>query len=88
VVVLFTRGWGRFVPKLHNYFAINFCKSPSYEINEQDIKPLTEFIAGIDSSLPVCFLAFRPNFALENHPGAGKSPEEKIKDGWALLIWE
>jgi len=43
------------------------------EINEQDIKPLTEFIAGIDPSLPVCFLAFRPNFALENHPGAGKS---------------
>ena len=43
------------------------------EINEHDIKPLTEFIAGIDPSLPVCFLAFRPNFALENHPGAGRS---------------
>ena len=43
------------------------------EINEHEIKPLTEFIAGIDPSLPVCFLAFRPNFALENHPGAGRS---------------
>jgi len=40
------------------------------EINEDEIKPLTEFIAAIDPSLPVCFLAFRPNFALENHPGA------------------
>jgi len=39
----------------------------------RNIKPLTEFIAGIDPSLPVCFLAFRPNFALENHPGAGRS---------------
>jgi pyruvate formate lyase activating enzyme len=43
------------------------------EINEQEVKPLTEFIAGINPSLPVCFLAFRPNFTLENHPGAGRS---------------
>ncbi len=42
-------------------------------INEDEIKPLAEFIAGIDTSLPVCFLAFRPNFALENHPGASTS---------------
>ena len=42
-------------------------------INEDEIKPLTEFIADIDPSLPVCFLAFRPNFALENHPGASRS---------------
>lgn len=39
-------------------------------MNEQEIQPLTRFIAGIDSSLPVCFLAFRPNFALEDHIGA------------------
>jgi len=31
---------------------------------------VTEFIANIDPTLPVCFLAFRPNFLLENHPGA------------------
>ncbi|NVM26792.1 MAG: hypothetical protein HWN70_12870 [Desulfobacterales bacterium] len=31
------------------------------------------FIADIDPSLPVCFLAFRPNFALENHTGASRS---------------
>jgi pyruvate formate lyase activating enzyme len=42
-------------------------------INEVEIKPLTQFIADIDPSLPVCFLAFRPNFALENHPGASRS---------------
>jgi pyruvate formate lyase activating enzyme len=47
------------------------------KINEDEIKPLTEFIAEIDPSLPICFLAFRPNFALENHPGAGRSLMDK-----------
>ena len=47
------------------------------KINEDEIKPLTEFIADIDRSLPVCFLAFRPNFALENHPGADRSLMER-----------
>ncbi|RLB06490.1 MAG: hypothetical protein DRG50_05550 [Deltaproteobacteria bacterium] len=42
-------------------------------INEEEIRPLTEFIAHIDPSLPVCFLAFRPNFVLENHPGASRA---------------
>ena len=40
------------------------------EITEDEIKPLTDFIANIDPSLPVCLLAFRPNFVLENHQGA------------------
>ncbi len=40
------------------------------EVNEGEIQPLTDFIASIDLSLPVCFLAFRPNFILENHAGA------------------
>ena len=40
------------------------------KINQGEIQPLTEFIASIDPTLPVCFLAFRPNFALENHAGA------------------
>ncbi|MGD9189422.1 MAG: radical SAM protein [Desulfobacteraceae bacterium] len=39
-------------------------------INEQEIAPLCRFIAGIDPRLPVCFLAFRPNYALERHAGA------------------
>jgi pyruvate formate lyase activating enzyme len=41
------------------------------KINEDEIEPITDFIADIDPALPVCFLAFRPNFVLENHPGAG-----------------
>jgi pyruvate formate lyase activating enzyme len=41
-------------------------------MNEDEIKPLSEFIADIDTELPVCFLAFRPNFILEHHCGAGR----------------
>jgi pyruvate formate lyase activating enzyme len=47
------------------------------EINDDEIKPLAEFIADIDPFLPVCFLAFRPNFVLENHPGASRNLMEK-----------
>jgi pyruvate formate lyase activating enzyme len=42
------------------------------EITEDEIKPLTDFIRSIDPTLPVCFIAFRPNYVLENHPGAKK----------------
>ena len=40
------------------------------KINEEEIEPLCCFIADIDADLPVCFLAFRPNYAFEHHPGA------------------
>jgi pyruvate formate lyase activating enzyme len=50
------------------------------QINESDIKPLTKFIASIDPSLPVCFLAFRPNFALENHPGSDRHLMQRCVD--------
>jgi pyruvate formate lyase activating enzyme len=40
------------------------------KINQGEISFFSEFIASIDPGLPVCFLAFRPNFALENHVGA------------------
>jgi len=40
------------------------------KINEEEIEPLCCFISDIDVNLPVCFLAFRPNYALEHHPGA------------------
>ncbi len=40
------------------------------ELTEDEVKPLTDFIAAVDPSLPVCFLAFRPNFVLGNHRGA------------------
>jgi len=46
-------------------------------INEDEIEPLAEFIADIDPTLPVCFLAFRPNFVLESHPGADRALMDK-----------
>ena len=39
-------------------------------IHEKEIQSLCEFIAGIDTTLPVCFLAFRPNFVMASHYGA------------------
>ena len=39
------------------------------KIIEEEIEPLCCFIADIDANLPVCFLAFRPNYVLEHHPG-------------------
>jgi pyruvate formate lyase activating enzyme len=50
------------------------------KINEEEVKPLTQFIADIDISLPVCFLAFRPNFVLENHPGASRELMDRCVD--------
>jgi len=47
------------------------------QINEDEIRPLTEFIAKIDPSLPTCFLAFRPNFVLDHHPGATSALMER-----------
>jgi pyruvate formate lyase activating enzyme len=40
------------------------------QVNEEDIPPLCRFVARISADLPVCFLAFRPNFVLADHPGA------------------
>lgn len=40
------------------------------KIHEKEIQPLCEFIASIDTTLPVCFLAFRPNFVMASHSGA------------------
>ena len=40
------------------------------EINVEEIEPLCRFIADIDVQLPVCFLAFRPNYVLEHRAGA------------------
>jgi pyruvate formate lyase activating enzyme len=39
-------------------------------INEDDIEPLCRFLASISKELPVAFLAFRPNFVLDEHLGA------------------
>jgi hypothetical protein len=45
-------------------------------MNEDDIEPLCRFLASISKELPVAFLAFRPNFVLDEHRGA---PSELMK---------
>ncbi len=47
------------------------------EINLEDVKPLAEFLYEIDPKIPLNFLAFRPNFVLENYPGATR--EDMVK---------
>lgn len=47
------------------------------KINESEIEPICQFLANLDPTLPVCFLAFRPNFVLENHPGATRELMER-----------
>lgn len=39
-------------------------------ITSGEVTPIARFIAGIDTSLPLNILAFRPNFLLEHHPPA------------------
>lgn len=46
-------------------------------INQTQVRPLAEFIAEMDPDLPVSFLAFRPNFVLEDHPGATRELMQK-----------
>ncbi|KXA92040.1 hypothetical protein AKJ64_04195 [candidate division MSBL1 archaeon SCGC-AAA259E17] len=47
------------------------------KISVGEIKPLVDYISGIDPTLPLNFLAFRPNFVLENYKGASKEFMEK-----------
>lgn len=39
-------------------------------VEKEEIRALSEFIAKIDFTVPVCFLTFRPNFILDDHIGA------------------
>ncbi len=41
-------------------------------MNEDDIEPICRFIASLDKGLPVAFLAFRPNWVLDECPGASR----------------
>ena len=50
------------------------------EINEDDIAPLCRFLASISKDLPVCFLAFRPNFVLDEHLGATRELMSRCVD--------
>ena len=47
------------------------------EITDGEVSALCQFIASIDPSLPLCFLAFRPNYVLEKHPGADAALMER-----------
>ena len=42
-------------------------------VNENDMEPLCRFLASISKDLPVCFLAFRPNFVLDRSRGASRA---------------
>jgi pyruvate formate lyase activating enzyme len=50
------------------------------EITDTQVRPLCDFIASVDHSLPVCFLAFRPNYVLEDHRGAEAALMEHCLD--------
>jgi pyruvate formate lyase activating enzyme len=39
-------------------------------MNEEEVEPICRFIADLSPDLPLCFLAFRPNFVLDRHGGA------------------
>jgi pyruvate formate lyase activating enzyme len=47
------------------------------EVNEDDIEPLCSFLASISKKLPVAFLAFRPNYVLDEHHGATRELMQK-----------
>lgn len=62
------------------------------QLNETEVKPITRFLAQIDEELPLNFLAFRPNFTLEDHPGAPtktmrKAVETAEKAGLRNVSW-
>ena len=39
-------------------------------VEKEEIRALSEFIAELDFTVPICFLTFRPNFILDDHVGA------------------
>ncbi len=41
-------------------------------IDLSEIRAISEFIVSLDKTVPVCFLSFRPNFVLDQHPGASE----------------
>jgi pyruvate formate lyase activating enzyme len=47
------------------------------KVNEEDIEPLCRFLASISKELPVAFLAFRPNYVLDEHHGATRELMKK-----------
>lgn len=46
-------------------------------INQDEVKPLARFLAGLDPEVPLNFLAFRPHFVMNKHRGPRVSELEK-----------
>lgn len=46
-------------------------------VNDEDVSELAEFLASIDEDIPLNFLAFRPNFVLEEYRGARDEDMER-----------
>jgi pyruvate formate lyase activating enzyme len=46
-------------------------------VNEEEVESLCRFVARLGRDLPVSFLAFRPNFVLDDHPGADRALMER-----------
>lgn len=62
------------------------------KINEGEVKHIGEFLSDIDEELPLNFLAFRPNFVLENHLGATRDTMKRAvetaeKTGLKNVSW-
>lgn len=46
-------------------------------VSEEEVRPISEFLANIDPDLPLNFLAFRPNFVLNDYAGASRKLMKK-----------
>lgn len=49
-------------------------------ITDGEVKSISRFLSGIDKEISLNFLAFRPNFVLENYRGATREDMEKAVD--------
>lgn len=61
-------------------------------VDHSEVQAIAEFLASLDETVPICFLAFRPNFCLDKHPGATKKLMRKVVDiaqnvGLANVKW-
>lgn len=61
-------------------------------VDKEEVQQICEFIAELDETLPVCLLAFHPNYCLESHPGAPQKLMEQclaigVKAGLENIHW-
>jgi pyruvate formate lyase activating enzyme len=54
------------------------------QVNEEEIGPICSLLGGISEDLPICFLSFRPNYVLDEHPGASAALMRTcLEEAWA-----